>query len=196
MGSHFQTQNLDSQGPGSHVILQPCSLIFKNVVYLPKSYLVRLVTLIMGSKGAKKGPGVVLEPQPCILAKTLFTKVAGVDHWFGPQIQIWKDLGLVCFWSHGASLSRGVYKMKVVVLIHYWELVTCFGPQIQILKDLAPMCFWSHGPSLSRGVYNTKDVVYVPNRYLVLTSNSFISIVHDHGDRSISGYLNILKSSN
>ena len=28
----------------------------------------------------------------------------GVDHLFGPQIQIWKDLGPMSFWSHGHSL--------------------------------------------------------------------------------------------
>ena len=37
-----------------------------------------------------------------------------VGHLIGPQIQIWKDLALVCFWSHGNSLSRGVYNTKVV----------------------------------------------------------------------------------
>ena len=35
--------------------------------------------------------------------------LAGVGHLIEPQIQIWKD--------HGASLSRGVYKMKVVVSV-------------------------------------------------------------------------------
>ena len=65
------------------------------------------------------GPGGVLEPQPCILAESLSNKscwapqLRGVDHLFGPQI--WKDLGLVSFWSHGASLPRGVYNTKVVV---------------------------------------------------------------------------------
>ena len=38
-----------------------------------------------------------------------------VGHLIGPQIWIWKDLGPVSFWSHGHSLSRGVYKIKVVV---------------------------------------------------------------------------------
>ena len=32
----------------------------------------------------------------------------GVGHLFGPQIQIWKDLGPVCVWSHGTSLSQGL----------------------------------------------------------------------------------------
>ena len=32
----------------------------------------------------------------------------GVGHLFGCQIQIWKDLGPVCFWTCGASLSRRV----------------------------------------------------------------------------------------
>ena len=40
-------------------------------------------------------------------------KLVGVGHLFGPQIQIWKDLGPVSFWSYGASLSRGVIKSKL-----------------------------------------------------------------------------------
>ena len=41
--------------------------------------------------------------------------LVGIGHLIGPQIQIWKDLGLVCFWSLSALLSRRVYKTKVVV---------------------------------------------------------------------------------
>jgi hypothetical protein len=33
----------------------------------------------------------------------------GADHIFGPEIQIWKDLGPMCFWSHGQSFSGKVY---------------------------------------------------------------------------------------
>ena len=41
--------------------------------------------------------------------------LVGVGHLIGTQIRIWKDLGLVSFWSHGASLPRGVNKITVVV---------------------------------------------------------------------------------
>ena len=30
--------------------------------------------------------------------------LVGAGHLFGPQIQIWKDLGPLSFWSHGHSL--------------------------------------------------------------------------------------------
>ena len=43
--------------------------------------------------------------------------LVGVGHLFGPQIWIWKDLGLVCLWSRGASFPRRVYKIKVVVYV-------------------------------------------------------------------------------
>ena len=78
-----------------------------------------------------------LEPQLCILAKTLKNKISGapnpdleklykqklldtpntvgVGHFFGCQIQIWRYLGPVCFWSCGASLSRKVYNTIVVL---------------------------------------------------------------------------------
>ena len=39
--------------------------------------------------------------------------LVGVGHLIGLQIR--KDLVPVCFWSLSASLSRGVYKIKVVV---------------------------------------------------------------------------------
>ena len=52
------------------------------------------------------------------------TKVAG-------QFQIWKDQGLVCFWSLSASLSRRFYKIKVVVDVPYsaWPQGQGIGPQ-------------------------------------------------------------------
>ncbi len=42
------------------------------------------------------------------------TILVGVDHIFGMLIQIWKDLGPMCFWSHGQSFSGKVYYTKVV----------------------------------------------------------------------------------
>ena len=44
-----------------------------------------------------------------------YPQLSGVGHFIGPQIWIRKDLGPVCFWSHGHSLSRGVYNTKVVL---------------------------------------------------------------------------------
>ena len=41
--------------------------------------------------------------------------LVGIGHLIGPQIRIWKDLGLVCFWSHGVSLSSRVFNTKVIV---------------------------------------------------------------------------------
>ena len=53
-------------------------------------------------------------------------------------------------------------------------------------------CFWSlwqkRSASLSRRVYNIKVVVYV----LIWLPNLVLSIVHDHKDRPMSGYRNIL----
>ena len=37
--------------------------------------------------------------------------LVGAGHLIGPQIWIWKDLGPMCFWSSGLSLSRRVYKI-------------------------------------------------------------------------------------
>ena len=47
-------------------------------------------------------------------------QLVGVCHLFGPQIRIWKDLGPVSYWSHGASLQRQVYNIKVVVYVPKW----------------------------------------------------------------------------
>ena len=43
--------------------------------------------------------------------------LVGAGHLFGPQIQIWKDLGPMSFWSHGHSLWRGVHKIKAVMFV-------------------------------------------------------------------------------
>ena len=54
--------------------------------------------------------------QKLINQKLLSTPdLEGVGHLFRPQIRIQKDLGPMSFWSQGPSLSRGVYKLKVVV---------------------------------------------------------------------------------
>ena len=67
-----------------------------------------------------RGPSGVLEPQlfggHFIIIKLLGTpNLVGVGHLFRHKIWIWKDLGLVCFWSHGVSLSWGVYNKSCSV---------------------------------------------------------------------------------
>ena len=96
----------------------------KVVVYVPNCYLVRLdtPTLPLGSKGGQKGTrwgsGASAEDigRNFVKQKLLGTSnLVGVGHLLGPQIRIWKDLGPVYYWSHGASFPRRVYKIKVVV---------------------------------------------------------------------------------
>ena len=87
------------------------------VVFVLNSYLVRLDTLYPdpGTKGGRWGSGAsaVHFDKNFIKQKLLRTpNTAWVGHFLGCQIQIWKDLGTVCFWSCGASLSRRVYKTK------------------------------------------------------------------------------------
>ena len=69
-----------------------------------------------GQKGARWGSGAsaVLFGKNFLKQKLLVTaNTVGVGHFFGCQIQIWKDL--VCFWRCVASLSRKVYNTIVVV---------------------------------------------------------------------------------
>jgi len=41
----------------------------------------------------------------------------GADHIFGPEIRIRKDLGPMCFWSHGQLFSGKFYYTKGVVVL-------------------------------------------------------------------------------
>jgi hypothetical protein len=41
-----------------------------------------------------------------LLGRTVLVRA---DHIFGPIIWIWKDLGTMCFWSHGQPFSGKVY---------------------------------------------------------------------------------------
>jgi hypothetical protein len=43
--------------------------------------------------------------------------LVGADHIFGPEIWIRKDLGPMCFWSHGQLFSGNFYYTKGVVLL-------------------------------------------------------------------------------
>ena len=74
-----------------------------------------------GPGDLKGGPSGVLEPQQCIFGFNFLTKklqgtpkLVGVGHLIGPQIWVWKNLGPVCFWSHG-TFPRRLYEIKVVV---------------------------------------------------------------------------------
>ena len=96
----------------------------KVVVYVTNSYLVGLDTPYPDpwGPGAKRRAwwgswaSVVHFGENFIKQKLLGTpNLVGRGHLFRPQI--WKDLGPVCFWSRGLSLSRGVYKIKVVVYV-------------------------------------------------------------------------------
>ncbi len=49
-----------------------------------------------------------------VVGKACFS---GADHTFGPEIRIRKDLGPMCFWSHGQLFSGKFYYTKGVVLL-------------------------------------------------------------------------------
>ena len=73
-------------------------------------------TLTLGSRGPKRGAqwgsgaSAMHFGGYFIQQKLLGTpNLVGVGHLFGPQIQDWKDLGPVCFWSCDPSLSWGLF---------------------------------------------------------------------------------------
>ena len=88
----------------------------KVFVYVPNSFLMRLDTLYPVCRGQKGGLVGLWSISRAFWWKIYATKVAGHpqlsgnSHLFG--YQIWKDLGQVCFRSHGAPLWRGVYKIR------------------------------------------------------------------------------------
>jgi len=51
------------------------------------------------------------------------------DHIFGPIIWIWKDVGPMCFWSHGQALSGKVYYTKVVARLPNSKVVQVLTPK-------------------------------------------------------------------
>ena len=113
----FLGPNPDLEGPGPHALLELWSLLLKGVhkikfvVCFPKSYLVRLDTFYPGPRvqgGQKGGPKGFWSLSRTFWQTLYNTKIfghppqySGVGHLCGPQIQIWKDLGLVFFWSCG-----------------------------------------------------------------------------------------------
>jgi len=52
----------------------------------------------------------------------------GADHIFVPVIQIWKDVGPRCFWSHVQSFSGKVYYTKVVLRLPNSKVVQVLTP--------------------------------------------------------------------
>ena len=100
----------------------------KVALYVPNSYLVRLDTLYLDPwvQGAQKWAQWGFWSLSSVFWRTHYkTKIAGHPQLSGgrspflPQIRIWKDLGPVCFWSRGPSLSSIVYNIKVEVFVPY-----------------------------------------------------------------------------
>ena len=94
----------------------------KAVVYVPNRlcWVGHLLHWPLGPRGAQWGSGAsaVHFGGHFVKQKLLGTpNLVQAVHLFGCQIQIWKDLGPVSFWSHGPSISRGVYKIKAVVYV-------------------------------------------------------------------------------
>ena len=95
------------------------------VVHVTNSYLVSLDTLYPDS-GFKwsYGASAVHFGRYFITQKLQSTSnIVWMGHLFGPQNWIWKDLGLVCFWSRGPPFSTRVYNIKVVVYVSNKYLV-------------------------------------------------------------------------
>ena len=104
---------------------------------------------IAGQIWMKFGTEVVLEGGKVLGGKFITQKLlgtpnlVGLGYLIGPQIQIWKDLALVCFWSHGNSLSRGVYSTKVVKYVPNRYPSHSAWPQGPSCQCLAiPIYFW------------------------------------------------------
>ena len=96
--------------------------------------------------GAKRGSGLSLEPQPCILAN---------KPWFsGSKIQIQKDFGPMSFWSHGQSPWRGVHKIQIVVYV----LIVLAGVGHPLPWHRGLPGFWSLNHAFWRTLYQTKVV--------------------------------------
>ena len=71
--------------------------------------------------------------------------LVGAGHLFGPQI--WKDLGPMSFWSHGHSLWRIAYKIKVAWYVpnsYFMTLDTLYlASRVQGAQKGGPVGFWS-----------------------------------------------------
>ena len=96
----------------------------KVALYVPNSYLVGLDTPYPDPR--VKGGLVGFWSLSCVFWRSLYqTKVAGhlqISGGRSPYCTPNPDLegpGPVCFWSHGASFPRRVYKIKVVVNVPY-----------------------------------------------------------------------------
>ena len=65
-------------------------------------------------KGVRGASGAMRFDENFLKQKLLRTPdLVGMGHLFGPQIQIWKDLGLVSFWSLSSAFWLKFYNTKV-----------------------------------------------------------------------------------
>jgi hypothetical protein len=69
--------------------------------------------------------------------------LVGVKHIFWPVIWIQRDLGPMCFWSHGQSFSGKVYNTKVVVHLpnsNVGQVLTPTPIPLALLRVGSPKC--------------------------------------------------------
>ena len=92
---------------------------FGIVIYFDGGKVLKIVSTLnpdpRGQGALKQGIGCIYSLNRETRQKFYKTKVVGkdrfrgADHIFGMLIRIWKDLGPMCFWSHGQSFSGKVY---------------------------------------------------------------------------------------
>ncbi len=118
----------DLEGPGPHVLLEPWSIIFRQSLQhkscsVPSQQSTwSVLDLLDLARTLNQGSGALNRAWSASTASTMqlgeyFIKqklqaspvLVGADHVFGPVIWIWKDLGPMCFRSHGQSFSGKVY---------------------------------------------------------------------------------------
>ena len=88
---------------------------FGKLIYFDGEKAIKMVSTLYpnpwGQGGPKQGMGCIYSLNRATRENFYKTKVVGKDcfsgggSYFGPAIQIWKDLGPMCFWSHGQSFS-------------------------------------------------------------------------------------------
>ena len=121
----------------------------KVALHVANSFLMRSDTPYLDPWGS--GASAVHFEGKFITQKLLGTpNLVGVGHFIGPQIRIWKDLGPVSFWSHGASFPRRVYKIKAVVHIPNRYPPNSVWPQGQGIGLEGPTGLWKANLWLSQ----------------------------------------------
>ncbi len=122
--SYFWARILDLEVPGPHVLLEPWSIIFRQILIYkmcstPSQQstwsgldLLHLALTLNQGSGALNRVWTKSTASTVILGKNFIKQnlqgrsvLVRADYSFGPVIQIWKDLGPMCFWSHGQSFS-------------------------------------------------------------------------------------------